>query len=387
MLYRKFNNLDKDVSVLGLGTMRFPVINNDQKNIDEEKSIEIIRYAIDHGTNYIDTAYPYHGGNSELVVGKALLDGYREKVTLATKNPVWLVRKYDDFEKYLDEQLKKLQTEYFDVYILHALNKKMWDKIKDLGALKFLDEAKAKGKIKLAGFSFHDEFEVYEEIMDSYNWDMCMIQLNYIDQDEQAGLKGLRYAEEKEVPIVVMEPLKGGLLANPPEDILLKLQESREISPVEWSFKWLSNYPIIKVILSGMSTMEQLVENLEISNGLEINNMTEEDYEVIDEVIDMYNSRDIIDCTDCQYCMPCPVGVNIPFNFKLFNDASIYGSLKNSAYQYNLLIKPEEQASNCIECHQCEPKCPQKINISQELKRVEKLLRTNEEFESNHWVY
>ncbi|MCD6436514.1 MAG: aldo/keto reductase, partial [Clostridiales bacterium] len=369
------------------GTMRLPIINNDQNKIDEQKSINIIRYAIDHGVNYIDTAYPYHGGNSELVVGKALLDGYRERVVLATKNPVWLARKYDDFEKYLDEQLEKLQTEYFDVYVLHALDKNRWNKIKNLGVLKFLDEAKAKGKIKLAGFSFHDEYDVFEEIIDSYTWDICMIQLNYIDQNDQAGLKGLKYAERKDVPLVIMEPLKGGLLANPPEDILLKFQEVRGISPVEWSFKWISNYSSIKVILSGMSTMDQLIENIEISDQLIINNMTKEDYKVIDEVIDLYCSREIIDCTNCQYCMPCPVGVNIPFNFKLFNEATIYGDLRNSAYKYNLSIKPEEQASNCIECHECESKCPQKINIVQELNRVEKMLRTDKKFESVHWNY
>lgn len=375
MLYRKFDKLGKKTSILGFGTMRFPVIDNNQSKIDEKKSIELIRYAIDNGVNYIDTAYPYHDGNSEYVVGKALLDGYREKTVLVTKNPVWLVKKYEDFEKYLDEQLQKLQTEYFDIYIVHSLNKKMWAKTKDLGILEFLNKAKESGKIKLAGFSFHDEYELFEEIMDSYNWDMAMIQLNYVDQNYQAGLKGLEYAIEKKVQLVIMEPLKGGLLANPPEDILSKLKNSRDVSPVEWSFKWISNHSIVKVILSGMSDMDQLLENLEISNRLKINNMTDEDYKVIDEVVDMYNARDSINCTSCQYCMPCHVGVNIPLNFRLINEATIYGSLENSRRKYNFEMKPGEKAINCIECHECEPKCPQNINIAEEMKRVEKMLK------------
>ena len=387
MLYRKFKNLDNPTSILGLGTMRLPIKKNDNNCIDEYKAIALVRYAIDNGINYIDTAYPYHGGNSEWVIGKALRDGYREKITLVTKNPVWKAKEYEDFERYLDKQLEKLQTECIDIYLLHSLSKKSWDRIKKLDVLKFIDEAKAKGKIKLAGFSIHDNFNAFEEIIDSYSWDMCMIQLNYMDFEEQAGLKGLDYAYKKDVPVVIMEPLKGGLLATPPNDIQEKLREVRNISPVEWSFKWLADHSSVKVILSGMSSLEQMVENLSIADRLVEDNMTEEDFEVIDTTREMYKTRIMIPCTQCKYCIPCPIGVDIPGNFKLFNDANMYSTLVNSQYQYNLLMQEEEKASHCIECRQCESKCPQKIIISQELKRVDDLLKTEREFESFHWNY
>lgn len=387
MLYRNFKNLENPTSILGLGTMRLPVKKNDNNCIDEDKAVALIRYAIDNGINYIDTAYPYHGGNSEWVVGKALRDGYREKITLVTKSPVWKAKEYEDFERYLDKQLEKLQTECIDIYLLHSLSKKSWDRIKKLDVLKFIDEAKAKGKIKLAGFSIHDNFNAFEEILDSYTWDMCMLQLNYMDYEEQAGLKGLEYAHMKEVPVVIMEPLKGGLLATPPDDIQKRLREVRSISPVEWSFKWLADHSSVKVILSGMSSLEQMVENLSIAERLVEDNMTEEDFEVIDKTREMYKTRIMIPCTQCKYCIPCPIGVDIPGNFKLFNDANMYSTLVNSQYQYNLLMQEEERASHCIECRQCESKCPQKIIISQELKRVDDLLKTEREFESFHWNY
>ena len=306
---------------------------------------------------------------------------------MVTKNPVWKAKEYEDFEKYLDKQLEKLQTECIDIYLLHSLSKKSWDRIKKLDVLKFIDEAKAKGKIKLAGFSIHDNFNAFEEIIDSYSWDMCMIQLNYMDFEEQAGLKGLDYAYKKNVPVVIMEPLKGGLLATPPNDIQEKLREVRNISPVEWSFKWLADHSSVKVILSGMSSLEQMVENLSIADRLVEDNMTEEDFEVIDTTREMYKTRIMIPCTQCKYCIPCPIGVDIPGNFKLFNDANMYSTLVNSQYQYNLLMQEEEKASHCIECRQCESKCPQKIIISQELKRVDDLLKTEREFESFHWNY
>ncbi len=387
MIYRNFKNLEIQSSILGLGTMRLPIIGNDNNHIDEEKAIALIRYAIDNGINYIDTAYPYHGGNSESVVGKALLEGYREKITLATKNPVWKVKEYEDFESYLNKQLEKLQTDCIDIYLLHSLSKKSWDRIKKLDVLKFIDEAKAKGKIKLAGFSIHDNFDAFEEILDSYTWDMCLIQLNYMDYEEQVGLKGLEYASSKEVPVVIMEPLKGGLLATPPNDIKDKLREIRSISPVEWSFKWLADHSSVKVILSGMSSLEQMVENISIAERLIEENMTEEDFNVIDEIREMYHKRSMIPCTQCKYCVPCPIGVDIPGNFKLFNDANMYSTFVNSQYQYNLLMQEEEKASHCIECRQCESKCPQKIIISQEMKRVDDLLKTERKFESFHWNY
>ena len=271
MYYREFGNLGFKISTFGIGCMRLPLLlqpdgSTDPSKIDEDEAIKMIRYGIDNGVNYIDTAYGYHGGNSEIVTGKALKDGYREKVKLATKLPVWLANSYEDFGKLLDEQLAKLQVDYIDFYLLHALNKNSWEKVKDMGVLEFLDKAVEAGKIKHPGFSFHDELPVFKSIIDSYDWKMCQIQLNFLDENYQAGVEGLRYAGSKNIPVVIMEALRGGRLArNIPEDIL-KVWNSYHIkrSPVEWAFRWLYNFPEVTVILSGVSTMEQLKENIEI---------------------------------------------------------------------------------------------------------------------------
>lgn len=383
MKYREFGNLGFEVSTFGVGCMRLPLEvqsdgTTDPSKIHEQEAIKMIRYAIDHGVNYLDTAYPYHGGNSEPLVAKALKDGYRDKVKVASKLPVWLAESYEDFERLLDEQLAKLEVDYIDFYLLHALSRDRWEKIKKLGVLDFLDKAIASGKIKYPGFSFHDELPVFKEIVDSYNWDMCQIQLNILDKNYQAGIEGMHYAASKGIPVVIMEPLKGGRLAHHvPEDVnALWNQAEVKRSPVEWAFRWLYNFPEVTVILSGVSTMEQLKDNIEIFSKASPNSMDKKELELIQKVKELYDSKIKVGCTGCNYCMPCPSGVDIPGIFSLYNDYSIYGNLKEFKGRYKNFIKDEKDASECVECGQCQSECPQHISIIEKLKEAHEALTT-----------
>lgn len=375
MQYREFGRLGFEISTFGLGCMRLPLEKQpdqteDPSKIDEKEAIHMIRYGIDQGINYIDTAYPYHGGNSERIVAKALKDGYREKVKLATKLPVWLTNTYEDFEKYLDEQLAKLEVEYIDFYLLHALNKNTWPKIKELGVLKFLDRAIEAGKIKYAAFSFHDELPLFKEIIDAYDWSMCQIQLNILDEYYQAGIEGMHYAAAKGIPTVVMEPLKGGSLAKSiPADIQDVWNEADvKRSPVDWAFRWLCNFPEVAVILSGVSNMEQLQDNIEIFETALSGSMKEEELKLVHRVQALYQSKIKVGCTACGYCMPCPAGVAIPDVFRFYNNASIYAALGENRKHYSKLVKSNKDASLCVECGNCESACPQNIPIIEKLK-------------------
>lgn len=372
MQYRKFGRCDFEVSSLGYGCMRFPVLDGDEGKIDEEKAIELLRYAIDNGVNYIDTAYPYHKKTSEYVVGKALRDGYREKVRLATKLPVWLTKTYEDFDKYLNEQLNKLQTKYIDFYLLHALDKDEWKKAKDLGVLDFLDKAIGDGRIKHAGFSFHDDIATFKEIVDSYDWTFCQIQYNYMDENFQAGTEGLKYAAAKGLAVVIMEPLRGGKLAQEPpievKEIFNRAKKKR--TPAEWGLSWVLNHPEVKVVLSGMTTMEQLVENIETAGKALPNSLSEEDLNIVGDVCKKYEELTRIKCTGCGYCMPCPSGVYIPRNFSIYNNAHIYKDIEKYKKQYEEMIPVKGRASKCVECGKCETLCPQHLNIREYLKEI-----------------
>lgn len=375
MQYRNFTKDNIEVSALGFGCMRFPILDNDSSKIDEEKTIEMLRYAIDNGVNYIDTAYNYHQGNSEYVVGKALKDGYRKKVYLATKLPVWKVESYEDFNELLDEQLKKLDTDYIDFYLMHALNKERWDKIKNLGVLRFADEAKKSGKVKYIGFSFHDELDVFKEIIDSYDWDFCQIQLNYVDRDYQAGEEGLKYAYNKGISVVIMEPIKGGKLTNPSEEIKSiwdSYEEKR--TPAEWALRWVLNHREVSVVLSGMNNIEQVKENIKTVSNAKANSLSEEELKLIDKVTDVYNEKIKVGCTGCEYCLPCEQGVSIPDIFQIYNDLYAFGTEENSKKAYSSFIEKGIDASRCIECGRCEAACPQNIEIIKYLKEAHRVL-------------
>ena len=376
MQYRKFGKENLEVSLLGFGCMRLPVLEGDDSNINEAEATAMLRRSIDLGVNYVDTAYPYHKGNSESFVGRALKDGYREKVNLATKLPVWLTHSYEDFDKYLNEQLEKLGTEWIDCYLLHSLHKEVWEKIKNLGVLDFLDAAKKDGRIRYAGFSFHDEVDLFKEIVDAYDWDFCQIQLNYTDVSYQAGMEGLRYASEKNIPVVIMEPLKGGRLTlNPPAEVMELWNQSQiKRTPAEWALRWVCNLPEVNVVLSGMSTMEQVEENIKIMEDAYPNTLTEAELKTIDAVKEKYQQMIKVNCTGCEYCMPCPAGVDIPRNFTLYNDIFMYNLLDPSINTYNNWLKDTEKASACVTCGKCMEVCPQNIDIIEHLKAVHKTL-------------
>mgnify|MGYP000981597436 CR=1 FL=1 len=375
MQYRNFTKDNLKVSSLGFGCMRLPTINNDPSAIDEKRAIEMIRFAIDNGVNYVDTAYNYHQGNSEITVGKALKDGYRQKTYLATKSPVWLAKSNEDFKSLLNEQLKKLDTDYIDFYLLHSLNSDSWDRIKDLDVLKFLDEAKASGKIKYAGFSFHDQLDAFKEIIDSYNWDFCQIQLNYLDKDYQAGEEGLEYAYNKGVSVVIMEPIKGGKLSNPSFEIN-ELWDTSEIkrTPAEWALRWVLNHKEVSILLSGMSTIEQVKENINTASNAKPKHLSKKELEIIDKVTNIYQEKVKVGCTGCEYCLPCPKNISIPNIFEIYNELYVFDSEENSKDIYKTYIEKQIDALNCIECGQCESMCPQNIEIRRHLKDAHKAL-------------
>lgn len=382
MLYRKFGKTNEEVSVLGFGCMRLPVIDGNYARIDEERAIKMIRHAIDNGVNYIDTAYPYHGsgfdrgGESEPFVAKALKDGYRERVKIATKLPTWLVQTRADMDRLLNEQLKRLETNVIDFYMLHALNKSIWQKLKKLGVDEFLDQAKKEGKIKHAGFSFHDNIDTFKEIVDSYDWSFCLMQYNYLDENTQAGRKGLEYAASKGLGIAIMEPLRGGSLINKlPKEILDAWNEaSIKRSPAEWALRWVMNHPEVSVVLSGMTTMEHVEENINTAKEGAASSLTEEEMELVDFAKKTLKSKMKINCTGCRYCMPCPIGVDIPESFSFYNNAHLMDTLQFTKVQYNMSLVKEARASNCIQCGKCEEHCPQNIAIREELKNVKAAL-------------
>jgi predicted aldo/keto reductase-like oxidoreductase len=380
MLYRKLGKSDCNVSILGFGCMRLPMRSGsnsgvdrfDPNNaIDEELATQMVQYAIDRGVNYFDTAYPYHNGKSETILGKAL-KGYRDKVMLATKLPIWLAKKREDFDRLLDEQLKKLDTNYLDVYLLHGLGRQRWAEMKELKVLDFLDRIRADGRARYVGFSFHDDVRIFKEIVDGYEWTLCQIQYNYFDEHYQAGKEGLTYAASRGIGIVVMEPLRGGKLTDriPNEVQVLWDSAEKKRTPAEWALRWVWNHPEVSTALSGMSAMNQVKENIKLANDGEPNSLSREELSIIDQVKETYKRMLKIDCTGCAYCIPCETGVNIPLNFTLYNDTFMFKDPEMNVLLYNEMLAPEQRASNCAECGECEEHCPQHIKIMNELKTV-----------------
>jgi predicted aldo/keto reductase-like oxidoreductase len=372
MQYRQFGKLDIKVSALGFGAMRLPVVDGDSGVIDEPVAINMIRQAIDGGVNYVDTAYPYHRGTSEGLVAKALKDGYRKKIYIADKMPSWLVKNYQDLDRYFEEQCLRLEVEKIDFYLLHALNASHWKNFCELDVFSWIEKQKADGKIGAIGFSFHDEHSVFEDIIKGYDaWDFCQIQYNYMDVDYQAGERGLKLAAEKGMGVVVMEPLRGGSLAKdpmPPEVQKVFSQSNRNWKPVEWALQWVWNQPEVSLLLSGMSTIEQVQQNLVSADKSSVGMLTDDDLAVIDNARKAFHSLTPIPCTKCEYCLPCPSDVAIPTIFALYNEGIMYQNPGHARWAYKNNFKDENKADNCIECGLCEEACPQGIEIIDWLK-------------------
>ncbi len=378
MRFRPFGRTGWDVSALGFGCMRLPTKDGrgagDQ--VEAEESIAMIRAAIDGGVNYVDTAYPYHNGASEVVLGRALRDGYRDKVRLATKSPVWMLQKAEDFDDYLREQMTRLQAEHIDYYLLHALNGPRWESMRKLEILRRAENAVRDGRIGHIGFSFHDGYPAFEKIVDGYSgWELCQIQYNYMDTENQAGTKGLRYAAAKGLAVVIMEPLLGGRLANPPAAVAEILAgDAKGRTAADLALQWVWDQPEAATALSGMGSLAQVQENLGSAERSGVGSFGPEDFALIERARSAYRERTVIPCTRCGYCLPCPNGVNIPRNFELANDAAIHDDPAVPRLLYDRFLEENERAGACVQCGECEEKCPQSIPIREWMPKVHKVL-------------
>jgi predicted aldo/keto reductase-like oxidoreductase len=379
MLYRTLGKTNVKSSVLGFGAMRLPMIGaqgglagfDPNIPIDEVHATKMIEHAVEQGVTYFDSAYAYHGGQSEVFLGKALRR-HRSKVMIATKLPSWNVEKPEDMERLLNEQLQRLGTDYLDFYLIHGLDTNNWAKMKSMGSLEFMDKLRKSGKIRFAGFSFHDEIKVFKNIIDAFDWSVCLLQFNYYDRDYQAGREGLAYAAAHGVGIVVMEPLRGGKLVDKIPAEVESLWDTAPVkrTPVEWAMRYVWDFPEVSTVLTGASTLEQLQDHTRIADLAVAKSLTAEEHALIDKVRQTYRTMLKVDCTACAYCMPCPSGVNIPSNFNLYNDSFLFKGGEFNSFFYNRFFTPEQRASGCTECMECIEKCPQKIDIPKVLKIV-----------------
>ncbi len=374
MQYRtdKYGN---KLSILGYGCMRFT---KTAGAIDLEKAEKELIAAYEMGVNYYDTAYIY--GGSEAAIGKIFeKNGIREKINIATKLPHYLMHSMESIEKCFQEELSRLRTDYIDYYLMHMLNDvKTWEKLVDMGILNWIREKKESGAIRQIGFSYHGNSDMFCQVVDAYDWDFCQIQYNYLDEHAQAGRKGLHHAAEKGIPVIIMEPLRGGKLVSNLPDKAKKLFEEypKKYSPAEWAFRWLWNQPEVTCVLSGMNSMEMLEENVRVASECQIGEFTESDYDLLAQIVDAINSKMKVGCTGCGYCMPCPMNVDIPGAFAAYNVSAVDGK-KEAWYEHlrsSIFRKDATSISNCIGCGKCEKHCPQGIQIREELQNAQKLL-------------
>lgn len=374
MQMRKTNNGD-EISTLGFGAMRLPTKNG---RIDKEEAKKQIYYAIDHGINLIDTALPYHGGSSELFLGEIIQGEYRDKVKLCTKMPSWAVKKHEDMEKFLETQLGKLQTDYIDYYLIHNLTEGGFFRLKELGVIEFLESAKKEGRIKNIGFSFHDNRDAFKRIIDAYKWDVCLIQYNFLDETNQAGTEGLKYAASHGVNVFIMEPLKGGILAGDIPEKATEVWDKSNVkrTPAEWALRWVLNHPEVNSVISGMGQLGQVKENIKVANETLPDSIPADELKLYNEVKEVYQELMKVDCTGCGYCMPCPKGVDIPGCFNTYNHKHMFSS-PIALFMYLIVMGgvnsgKKSHAGLCNQCGRCIRACPQKLDIPVLLKEVSK---------------
>jgi uncharacterized protein len=375
MLYRKIPENGNELSILGFGCMRLPV---KEGKIDEERASHQVHYAIDHGVNYIDTAWPYHMGESEPFLGRALAGGYREKVKLATKLPSWTVKSREDMDRILNAQLERLRTDHIDYYLVHGLVGTLWDKMEKLDVLDFLDRAKEDGRIVNTGFSFHGSLDDFKRIVDVYPWIFCQIQYNFLDEKNQAGTEGMEYAASEGLGVIIMEPLRGGKLTNPIPPAVQDIWDEASVkrSPAEWALRWIWNHPEVTVVLSGMNKESHIEENLRIANEAYPNSLTETELRLVQKVGQKYRKLMKTGCTGCRYCSPCPSGVDIAGCFEIYDNFYLSGNEKEAKLMYAAkpggIIRGDVPgyASQCVQCGQCLEKCPQHLDIPAFLKAV-----------------
>ena len=384
MVKRLVKKNGDEIFPLGIGAMRLPTKNN---SIDRESAQEFIFYAIENGVNYIDTAYAYHGGESESFLGDILSlsgsDGvkYRDKIKLSTKLPSWMVRSREDMDAFLNEQLRKLQTDFIDYYYVHSVDLSTILRLKDLGLYEFLEKAKVDGKIRNIGFSYHGSPHEFKTLIDDFPWDMVLVQYNYLDVNAQAGIRGIQYAYENDIAVFVMEPLKGGLLAGelPPEVSALFDEVDSSKSSVDWALSWVFNQNEITCVLSGMGSLDQMKENMAIAERVEIGSLSDDELDVLDKAQGIFNSMMKINCTGCGYCLPCPKGVNIPDCFNVYNEKYLFnkkafGVLPHAMVNYYMVVggitNKQASAGLCNHCGRCKRLCPQSLDIPNELDRV-----------------
>ncbi|MBW6513431.1 MAG: aldo/keto reductase [Candidatus Syntrophosphaera sp.] len=372
MQYRTMPGQKEKLSILGLGLMRLPTTPDNK--LDEDKCQEMLHYALDNGVNYFDTAWPYHGGESEPLLGRFVDQVPREKLYIATKLPCWLVKTPSDLDSYLDQQLEKLRTDHIDYYLLHSLGQRSWKQMRGLKVLDWLDKARSDGKIRHIGFSFHDKYPVFRKIVEAYDWEFCQFMFNYLDTRYQAGIRGYELSVQKGLGIIAMEPLRGGkLVQHVPQSIAAIWSKSRHAwSPVERALNWVWNFPGSTVALSGMSSLEQLKENIRLAKHAKAGMLDDRELKVYNQARLEYLRRIAIPCSECRYCLPCPHKVAIPGVFGIYNEAIMFEAKERHTHEYKAWITEEMRADKCVQCGECLSKCPQHIDIPTRMQEVAK---------------